>query len=468
MSPPLPPQDKESKKTTSSLLRRKERDIREEEKLQHTETKKGRQLSSSSSSSSLPLKSQFSSQEVWKHNTKDSCWLTIHGRVYDVTLWLQSHPGGSDLLLAAAGRDATQLFEMYHPFVLISKEGEKQIKKRLESCCIGFLKDYKPHYLTDSGFYQKTSRKVWKHLKNSNIDSRGLQPFLQSLAIISFFILSSYLFSFLYPLLSSSFFPSSSAFFSFSFVLLLLRFLSSIIFGISSGLFEAHCKHDTSHGVLIRRHPYLHNFIVFCDEFLLGGSLWAWLHQHVIGHHVFTNVAGLDPDLPMPSNSSPLPSSSSSLFEKKTEVQWKEAEIRRVTSLQPSLPRYYLQHLYVPLLYAAVALKSRLEDITWTFFKRANGPVSVAPIPIWRWVRLFSSKSSFLFFRLVLPLLVALQYQPNSSSSSPFMIFAQEVLPYFFISEVAMGTYLETKETEEEGKRNEERERLKYSNVNLI
>ena len=36
--------------------------------------------------------------------------LTIRRRVYDVTEWLNFHPGGRDILISVAGRDATEHF----------------------------------------------------------------------------------------------------------------------------------------------------------------------------------------------------------------------------------------------------------------------------------------------------------------------------------------------------------------------
>ncbi|CAM0958494.1 unnamed protein product [Alopecurus aequalis] len=49
--------------------------------------------------------------EVSKHSTKDDCWLVIGGKVYDVTKFLEDHPGGDDVLLSSTGKDATDDFE---------------------------------------------------------------------------------------------------------------------------------------------------------------------------------------------------------------------------------------------------------------------------------------------------------------------------------------------------------------------
>lgn len=52
---------------------------------------------------------KISLQEIEKHNSKESCWTTINGGVYDVTSFISKHKGG-DKILAACGIDATDLF----------------------------------------------------------------------------------------------------------------------------------------------------------------------------------------------------------------------------------------------------------------------------------------------------------------------------------------------------------------------
>ncbi|CAA7404836.1 unnamed protein product [Spirodela intermedia] len=49
--------------------------------------------------------------DVSKHNTHEDCWLVIDGKVYDVTKFLDDHPGGDDVLLSSTGKDATEDFE---------------------------------------------------------------------------------------------------------------------------------------------------------------------------------------------------------------------------------------------------------------------------------------------------------------------------------------------------------------------
>ena len=48
----------------------------------------------------------YSPEEVAKHNSADDCWLIIDGKVYDVTTYVPEHPG--DMAIARnAGRDSS-------------------------------------------------------------------------------------------------------------------------------------------------------------------------------------------------------------------------------------------------------------------------------------------------------------------------------------------------------------------------
>ncbi|KAK4127042.1 cytochrome b5-like protein [Parathielavia appendiculata] len=52
---------------------------------------------------------------IAKHTSPESCWVVLHGNVYDVTEFLPEHPGGSKIILQLAGRDATAEYDPIHP-----------------------------------------------------------------------------------------------------------------------------------------------------------------------------------------------------------------------------------------------------------------------------------------------------------------------------------------------------------------
>ena len=50
-------------------------------------------------------------EELCKHNTLEDLWLAIDGIVYDVTPFMDDHPGGGEIMLSAANKDGTDDFE---------------------------------------------------------------------------------------------------------------------------------------------------------------------------------------------------------------------------------------------------------------------------------------------------------------------------------------------------------------------
>lgn len=53
----------------------------------------------------------YTLEEVQKHNKPDDVWIVLHNKVYDITKYLEDHPGGSAILIEVGGTDATEAFE---------------------------------------------------------------------------------------------------------------------------------------------------------------------------------------------------------------------------------------------------------------------------------------------------------------------------------------------------------------------
>ena len=51
---------------------------------------------------------EYSMEEVAKHNKKEDLWIVVKGVVLDVTNWLDEHPGGPQALFSHMGKDATE------------------------------------------------------------------------------------------------------------------------------------------------------------------------------------------------------------------------------------------------------------------------------------------------------------------------------------------------------------------------
>ncbi|BGP38751.1 hypothetical protein JCM10449v2_002688 [Rhodotorula kratochvilovae] len=63
----------------------------------------------------------ITAKEVSDHVTADSAWVVIDGNVYDVTDFLEDHPGGKKVLLKACGKDSSKQFWQFHSKKVLEK-----------------------------------------------------------------------------------------------------------------------------------------------------------------------------------------------------------------------------------------------------------------------------------------------------------------------------------------------------------
>jgi len=76
--------------------------------------------------------------EVGKHNSADDLWCIVDHRVYDLTDFLEAHPGGNVVLEQVAGQDATTAFFNLHRYEVLQKYA---------SLCIGTVEGEKPEVI---------------------------------------------------------------------------------------------------------------------------------------------------------------------------------------------------------------------------------------------------------------------------------------------------------------------------------
>ncbi|KAL7164571.1 hypothetical protein ACSBR2_040468 [Camellia fascicularis] len=62
-----------------------------------------------------PTKRFITVESLKAHNKPGDLWISIQGKVYDVSDWAKDHPGGYLPLLSLAGQDVTDAFVAYHP-----------------------------------------------------------------------------------------------------------------------------------------------------------------------------------------------------------------------------------------------------------------------------------------------------------------------------------------------------------------
>ncbi|KAF7166458.1 hypothetical protein CNMCM5623_000113 [Aspergillus felis] len=79
----------------------------------------------------------LSTKEVSKHKTPDDCWIVVDNKVWDVTDFVEEHPGGSSVILRYAGRDATKAYsEVHSPGVIKSNLPPEKYKGILDTSAI--------------------------------------------------------------------------------------------------------------------------------------------------------------------------------------------------------------------------------------------------------------------------------------------------------------------------------------------
>lgn len=194
--------------------------------------------------------------------------------------WVDKHPGGKEMLLLHAGRDITDTLQSYHPF---SDLPVKVIAKYEIGTLMGPSEF--PEYAKDSGFFKECREQVGEYFQKRKLDPkdgraglwRMLLVFL--VATLSYFVMNGYC-------------PSANW-------MLLQMILAGVIFGVCQALPLLHVMHDSSHAAYTKNHHMWGLVGRFTLDWFAGANLSSWLHQHVVGHHIYTNVAGVDPDLPV-------------------------------------------------------------------------------------------------------------------------------------------------------------------------
>jgi len=247
-----------------------------------------------------------------------------------------------------------------------------------------------PQFAPDRGFYRECRQRVGDYFRTNKLDHKDPAPGLRRLAC--FFAVAAVC----YAIMAQGaawIWPA--------------RILVAILFGIAQALPLLHSMHDASH-LSIGSTPTYWRFIGrLCMDWFAGASLYSWYNQHTIGHHVYTNVQGADPDLPVAD----------------------AGDIRRITPFQKPAAFYRFQHVYLMVLYGLLGLKFRVQDVTDTILDGTNGAIRVNQQSSYDLFMQFVSKTTWVCWRILTPLLLL------GTDATSFWVT-------FFIGEFATGYYL--------------------------
>ena len=62
---------------------------------------------------------EYTMKEVALHNAPPSIWSVYKGAVYDITMYVNAHPGGIKMMEKVYGKDMTGLFNRFHGYINI-------------------------------------------------------------------------------------------------------------------------------------------------------------------------------------------------------------------------------------------------------------------------------------------------------------------------------------------------------------
>ncbi|MEY4454703.1 MAG: hypothetical protein RIQ45_226 [Actinomycetota bacterium] len=86
----------------------------------------------SKSATPTAANSGYTLAQVKANNSRQSCWTIINNYVYDLTRWINSHPGGASAILSLCGVDGSAAFNSQH-------ENQSKPAVRLDSYKLGPL-----------------------------------------------------------------------------------------------------------------------------------------------------------------------------------------------------------------------------------------------------------------------------------------------------------------------------------------
>ncbi|KAI3498255.1 hypothetical protein L1887_34026 [Cichorium endivia] len=296
-------------------------------------------------------KKYITSEELKKHNKPNDLWISIQGKVYNVTEWAKQHPGGDIPLLNLSGQDVTDAFIAFHPGTAWA---------HLNNLFTGYhLSDY--HVSEVSRDYRKLASEF---SKAGMFDKKG-HGVIYSLIFVSL-LLSATVYGVLY---TSSFW---------------VHMLSGALLGLA-WMQIAYLGHDAGHYQMMSTRGWNKFAGIFIGNCITGISIawWKWTHN---AHHIACNSLDYDPDL----QHLPMLAVSNKLFTSLTSVFY-----GRQLTFNP-LARFfvsYQHYTYYPIM-AVARVNLYLQTLLLLFSKRKvpdKGFNIVGTLIFWTWFPLLVS-----------------------------------------------------------------------------
>lgn len=213
---------------------------------------------------------KFSLNEISKHNHKKNCWIILYNKVYNVTSFIDKHPG-QDFILQVAGTDGTAIFESIH-----STSTKKMLnnKEFIDKYYIGELceKDrsqtkYNSEFAKE---IKEEKEKYFKSVENTPYARGGLY---EKMTVYSKFVIITLLSLYCkyYSIIEN-------------------RYLYSILYGIIITVIVMNICHGACHGELIKHYPKWFSKLSQYSGFYVYINYNDWMYWHNVLHHQYTNT----------------------------------------------------------------------------------------------------------------------------------------------------------------------------------
>ncbi|TYH95748.1 hypothetical protein ES332_A12G128100v1 [Gossypium tomentosum] len=201
-------------------------------------------------------------QQLEQHNKAGDLWISINGKVYNVSDWSKYHPGGETPLLNLAGKDVTDAFTAYHPTTAWQYLNKFFTGYRLKDYEVSEVsKDYRNiiHEFTKAGMFE----------------NKGHTAVFTLTSVAAMFG-----FVFYGVLCCNS---------------LWVHLCSAMVLGMA-WIQSAYIGHDSGHYIVMSGHGWNKFVQLITGNCLTGISIawWKWTHN---AHHIACNSLDYDPDL---------------------------------------------------------------------------------------------------------------------------------------------------------------------------
>lgn len=170
----------------------------------------------------------------------------IHGNSYDLSDFVDKHPGGRLAILSGRGHDCTAMFESYHPW------NDKHRK---------VLKAYGAEPPPPDPFYEEIKQRVREAFPGGSRETKMRTSTLVALSL-------------LWCIMVTLFFVVRTP-------------LSCALAGILMGTIGTRLSHEGAHHQISHK-EWVNRLALFLGYFLTGPSM-AWYYRHVVSHHAHTN-----------------------------------------------------------------------------------------------------------------------------------------------------------------------------------